>query len=35
MAMIFSQNSGLNDDFWKVEGQVVKAIMQDLSLIHI
>lgn len=29
MAMIFSQNSGLNDDFWKVEGQVVKAIMQD------
>lgn len=29
MAMIFSQNSGLNDDFWKVEGQVVKSIMQD------
>lgn len=29
MALIFSQNSGLNDDFWKPVGQVVKSIMQD------
>lgn len=29
MAVIFSQNSGLNDDFWKPVGQVVKSIIQD------
>ncbi len=29
MALIFSQNSGLNDDFWKPEGQIVKSVMQD------
>lgn len=29
MALIFSQNSGLNDDFWKPVAQVVKSIMQD------
>ena len=29
MALIFSQNSGLNDDLWKPVGQVLKSIMQD------
>lgn len=29
MALIFSQNSGLNDSFWKPVGQVIKAVMQD------
>lgn len=29
MALIFSQNSGLNDSFWKPAGQVVKSVMQD------
>ena len=29
MALIFSQNSGLNDDFWKPVGQVIKSVMQD------
>ena len=29
MALIFSKNSGLNDDFWKPVGQVIKSVMQD------
>lgn len=29
MAIIFSKNSGLNDDFWKVEAQVLQAVMSD------
>ena len=29
MAIIFSKNSGLNDDLWKVEGQVLQAVMSD------
>lgn len=29
MALIFSQNSGLNDDFWKPVAQVIKSVMQD------
>ncbi|MED9905283.1 MAG: hypothetical protein UFG06_14025 [Lachnospiraceae bacterium] len=29
MAIIFSKNSGLNDDFWKVEAQVLQAVMND------
>ena len=29
MAIVFSKNSGLNDDLWKPVGQVINAIMQD------
>ena len=29
MALIFSQNSGLNDDLWKPVGQVLKSVMMD------
>lgn len=29
MALIFSQNSGINDDLWKPVGQVLKSVMQD------
>ena len=29
MAIIFSKNSGLNDDLWKVEAQVLSAVMKD------
>lgn len=29
MALTFSQNSGLNDDFWKPVGQVLKSVMED------
>lgn len=29
MALTFSQNSGLNDDFWKPVGQVLKSVMKD------
>ncbi len=29
MAIIFSKNSGLNDDFWKVEAQVLTSVMKD------
>lgn len=29
MGIVFSKNSGLNDDLWKVEAQVLQAIMQD------
>lgn len=29
MAIVFSKNSALNDDFWKVEGQVLTAVMKD------
>lgn len=29
MPIIFSKNSGLNDDLWKVEAQVLQAVMQD------
>lgn len=29
MAIIFSKNSGLNDDFWKPTGQVLTSVMQD------
>lgn len=31
MAIIFSKNSGLNDDFWKVEAQVLQSVMQDVD----
>ena len=31
MAIIFSKNSGLNDDFWKVEAQVLQSVMQDID----
>ena len=31
MALIFSKNSGLNDDFWKVEAQVLQSVMQDID----
>ena len=31
MAIIFSKNSGLNDDFWKVEAQVLSAVMKDVD----
>lgn len=31
MAIIFSKNSGLNDDFWKVEAQVLQAVMNDID----
>lgn len=31
MAVIFSKNSGLNDDFWKVEAQVLQSVMQDVD----
>lgn len=29
MAIVFSKNSGLNDDLWKVEAQVLQAVMND------
>lgn len=29
MAIVFSKNSGLNDDLWKVTAQVLQAVMQD------
>ena len=29
MAIIFSKNSGLNDDLWKVNAQVLQAVMKD------
>lgn len=29
MALVFSQNSGLNDDLWKPMGQIIKSVMQD------
>lgn len=31
MGIVFSKNSGLNDDFWKVEAQVLQAVMQDVD----
>ena len=31
MAIIFSKNSGLNDDLWKVEAQVLQSVMQDVD----
>ena len=31
MPIIFSKNSGLNDDFWKVEAQVLQSVMQDVD----
>lgn len=31
MAIIFSKNSGLNDDFWKVEAQVLESVMKDVD----
>ena len=31
MAISFSKNSGLNDDFWKVEAQVLQSVMQDVD----
>lgn len=31
MAIIFSKNSGLNDDFWKPVGQVLTAVMNDVD----
>ena len=31
MAIIFSKNSGLNNDFWKVEAQVLQSVMQDID----
>jgi hypothetical protein len=29
MAIIFAKNSGLNDDLWKVNDQIVRAVLQD------
>ena len=29
MAIVFSKNSGLNDDLWKVTDQVVRAVLMD------
>lgn len=29
MAVVFSKNSGLNDDFWKVEAQVLAQVIDD------
>ena len=29
MALIFAKNSGLNDDLWKVNDQIVRAVLQD------
>lgn len=29
MAIIFAKNSGINDDLWKVNGQIVKSVLQD------
>lgn len=29
MALIFSKNSAQNDDFWKVEGQILSSVMKD------
>lgn len=29
MGIVFSECSGLNDDLWKVEGQIVKSFLQD------
>lgn len=29
MGIIFSKNSGLNDDLWKVNDQIVRAVLQD------
>lgn len=31
MSIIFSKNSGLNDDFWKPIGQVLTAVMNDVD----
>ncbi len=31
MPIIFSKNSGLNDDLWKVEAQVLQSVMQDVD----
>lgn len=31
MAILFSKNSGLNDDFWKPVGQVLQSVMNDLD----
>ena len=29
MALVFAKNSGLNDDLWKVNDQIVRAVLQD------
>ena len=29
MALIFAKNSGLNDDLWKVNDQIVRAVLKD------
>jgi len=29
MAIVFAKNSGLNDDLWKVNDQIVRAVLQD------
>lgn len=31
MSIIFSKNSGLNDDFWKVEAQILESVMKDVD----
>lgn len=31
MAIIFTKNSGLNDDFWKVDAQILSAVMNDID----
>lgn len=31
MAIIFAKNSGLNDDLWKVNDQIVRAVLQDTA----
>lgn len=29
MAIVFAKNSGINDDLWKVNDQIVRAVLQD------